>query len=533
MKRKLRNFLKNLLVKYKPSEEEVEFINLNSKFWSSTEQVTSSQKTVLVEGFLSDPVSSIEKARIAKAIQEETLYTPIIILRGLFPKTNGLYNVFESFNIHEYVMWWRGYLDPKFVIPSIYQTIHLYYLVNHKGIDLTKYTFKGLLIGDLVYDTLVRFVPNSYTINKLNRKHFRLVFRSFFFYFQNKYIIDKFNVNALVTSHNVYAEFGLLSRQVHSKGGVVFLKDMSLYKCYHNDNNIREHFLKLPIADFKTKISSSEILNKAQKYFDQRVLGNIDQIDVKNAYTNKKRYSKNELLNHFGLSLSTDLPIALVMAHAFSDAPHVGESLLFKDYYDWLVKTLKCINKNTNVLTFVKTHPSSYLWGEKGVVEEILIKYDLSNIYIVPNDLNTSSLYDFTDILITAKGTAGLEFSAAGKYVITAGKGYYSGFGFVAEPETIEDYYNLLNELPHHSWESINNLFPKYTNSEVAKIYLYLVSLNKLQSEFLPSQILPGENYDALYRSKYKLLSSALLNNANMKDYFYQLIKSDAKKYLK
>lgn len=33
------------------------------------------------------------------------------------------------------------------------------------------------------------------------------------------------------------------------------------------------------------------------------------------------------------------------MSHAFSDAPHVGEGLLFKDYYDFLVKTLIHLNK--------------------------------------------------------------------------------------------------------------------------------------------------------------------------------------------
>jgi hypothetical protein len=45
------------------------------------------------------------------------------------------------------------------------------------------------------------------------------------------------------------------------------------------------------------------------------------------------------------------------------------------------------------------------MWNEKGAVEELL-KDQLDNIYILPNNLNMNLIVNL-DYIVTAKGTAG------------------------------------------------------------------------------------------------------------------------------
>ena len=46
--------------------------------------------------------------------------------------------------------------------------------------------------------------------------------------------------------------------------------------------------------------------------------------------------------------------------------------------------------------------------------------------------------------MVTAHGTAGLEFSCFGIPVVLAGSPFYSGFGFTIDPKTADEYADLI-----------------------------------------------------------------------------------------
>lgn len=502
---------------YKISDVEKEFIDLNSKYWSSSQI---SKGYSLVEGHLTDPASVIDKARIAKAIEEETGCKPVVFMRGFYPEANDVYKVYASFGIEEYYMWWKGFLNPKVCFPAIYKTLQLINSIEC-GEQLLTYRVEDILIGDLIYDTLVRYKPQSYTVNSINFSHYRLIFRAFLTFYNNKKMLVKYQPTYLVTSHNVYAEFGMLPRQLKAlNNGIVFVKDIYAYKCYNKNTSIREHFLKPSKIDFTKKMNSENFLNEARQYFLSRMKGDIDQIDVKNAFLNKKRYDIKALKNIYSL-INENRQNVIVMSHAFSDAPHVGEGLLFKDYYDFLEKTLIKLNDNTEINCFVKPHPSSYMWNERGAVEELVRKNNLKNVYIIPNDLDTSSMLNFADCIVTAKGTAGLEFSCFGIPAVTAGKGYYHGFDIAYEPQTLDEYYQLLNNI---------QLLPRLNQEKIdrALVLLYMVALSRKHSPILPkSHILPGEDHNEVYLSKYSEVVRNFKKNIPIRDDFYEEVKRD------
>lgn len=517
--------IKTILAYFKPYKQNIvekAFIDANKDFWLSKKAKTTSEYCI-VEGHVACPASIIDKARIAKAIEEVTGAIPVVYIRGFYLNGSNVAHIYNSFNINNYYMWWRGFLDPKVFMSSLFTTIKTMYTCRD-GESLIDLVYKDVHVGDLIYDTLIRFRPNSYTVNKLSAGHFRLIFRAFLTFNNNERLIARYKPKYLVTSHNVYAEFGMLPRQIKKRtNGNIFLKDIYAYKCYGRDTNIKEHFLKPELTDFENKISSVEYITAAQKYFTLRMSGNIDQIDVKNAFTDKKKYNINEL-KKINNRIDINKKNIVVMSHAFSDAPHVGEGLLFKDYYDFLEKTLIHLNSNSSINCFVKAHPSSYMWNEKGGVEALLEKHQLTNIYIMPNDLNTNSIADFADCIVTAKGTAALEFSCLGIPAITAGKGYYAGFGITSEPDSVNKYYEMLDNSAH--LERLDN-----DTQSRALVLLYIVAQNRKHSKILPaSHILPGENFDEIYLSKYQEVIDNIANGEVMKDDFYSTIKKDVEK---
>lgn len=522
MFRKIKQILK-YLKSYKLSNSENEFIKLNSEIWKSSSSPNKTNKICLIEGHIDCPASIIDKARMAKAIEESTGAKPVVYIRGFSLKGSNVAHIYKSFNIQEFYLWWNSYLNPFIVIPSIFKTMNIY-LFTRSGENLLKIKYKGVYIGDLIYDTLIRFKPNSYTLDNIKIEHIRLILRAFITFNINNKLIKKYNPTYLVTSHNVYAEFGMLPRQIrHNNNGIVFLKDIYAYKCYDIKTPINEHFLKVRRSDFQEKLICDDYYSNARKYFKERMLGNINQIDVKNAFTNKKPYKISDLkIIHPKIDINKKNVI--VMSHAFSDSPHVGEGLLFKDYYDFLEKTLIRLNDNNEINCFVKTHPSSYMWNEKGGVEHLIEKNKLSNIYILPNDLNTNSICELANYIVTAKGTAGLEFSCLGIPAITAGKGFYYGFDITKEPNSISEYYNYLDTICY---------IPKLTEETKRKalVLLYMVSQNKHHSKILPDQhIMPGENYHEIYQEKFHEIVNNMKKGEVMKDDYYQMVLNDAAK---
>lgn len=505
--------------KYKLSSEEKSFIKINKTIWCENKKAPIG---IIVEGFLYSPTSVIEKARIAKAIEETLNVKSLVLLRGFTKRSSNVYPIYKSFSINNFIFWWAQYLNPILLIKVLYKTLKVYkdYPTGEKLLNLQSH---GIVIGDLIYDSLIRSNPKSYTVEKLDvKKHFRHIFRALYSLESYKNIFDKYDIKAIVTSHNVYAEYGILCRFGDMYNADIYLKDMDVFKHYDGSINVNEHFLKVNPIDVRLALENDHTKQLAKSYLDARMNGSANQIDVKNAYRNKKTYSKSELLNYF--HLDNDNKNVFILAHAFSDAPHVGEGLLFNDYYDWLKKTLKIIHKVEGLNIFVKPHPSSYMWNENGAVEELLSKLKIKNIYILPNNFNTNSIKDIADYVLTAQGTAGLEFSCFGIPAIIAGKGYYSGFGICIEPDSREEYENRIKNILEIERLQTDTI-------EKAVMILYLSFQHLTRSDILPSEdIFPGDEYDKKYKQQYQEVANKLKNGVKMKDDFYNKIKKIANK---
>ncbi len=124
---------------------------------------------------------------------------------------------------------------------------------------------------------------------------------------------------------------------------------------------------------------------------------------------------------------------------------------LFRDYLSWLRETLEYVKDCGNANWIVKAHPHAEAYNchqkDYDEIKRITHSLDNHNIRLLPADTNLKSLIGFADVILTVRGTVGLEFACFGIPCIVTAESAYSGFGFSLEPGTKGAYFQLLSKV--------------------------------------------------------------------------------------
>ena len=124
----------------------------------------------------------------------------------------------------------------------------------------------------------------------------------------------------------------------------------------------------------------------------------------------------------------------VVLAHCFYDAPHNEGEWLFPDFYEWIDHLFK-ISVQTDYNWYIKKHPASVQQKlNDQTIYEFVEKYP--NIEVLEDVNNSELLADKVDLILTAWGSAGYEFSYHNVPVILASENCsYSGYNFTFKPK--------------------------------------------------------------------------------------------------
>jgi glycosyltransferase involved in cell wall biosynthesis/MoaA/NifB/PqqE/SkfB family radical SAM enzyme len=268
---------------------------------------------------------------------------------------------------------------------------------------------------------------------------------------KNAYV--KLNVDKIVMSHGVYAEWGPALQTAWNLRIPVIAWMGSYLRCrfYFRqiEDNIRLDFHNMSREAWnacRQMDFSAEKEARLHQYQVDRYQKHIS-FDMKRF----KEYSgQTESLRRKYAPLS-DKPVWGIMAHINWDTVSDYSPMAYSSFDEWIKDTIQEISGITNVQWLVKVHPAES-WDNPASGVQKLIEHNFprlpAHIKVISAEEQISPL-DFFNMIdggITVYGTGGLELALQGKPVILAGESHYGGKGFTYDGLTTESYKQLLHK---------------------------------------------------------------------------------------
>lgn len=432
-------FIKDKSVVLMPYQKK--FIAVNSKIW---ENITPKiKKYFLMEGLLGGMPNHLMQLGIAaNALRQQTGLCPLVVM--LDHKRQDIEKMFRSFGITDFVYLSDISLSMMDIISVFRQVI--YVLLSGDIGTLLDLEYKGINVGHLVYDDILHEVKEYFTIERIDRRTIKAVWNAMIYLHKYMRIITKYHTELTLLSHDTYILYGTLAAaSVIKKRNLITVDDTEVSLYGNADELYWNERCKKNIHKIIAGSDRDFLIRKGKEHLDKKLNCETGLMIDKSPFFNKRVYSRDELSAEYS---HNDKKNVFIFMHVFSDAPHSSKMTMYRDYYDWIEDTLRYIVNIDKVNWYVKMHPHTYMYKEGLVLERInhLIK-EADNVFMVPEDFNTSSIMETADAVVTCQGTVGIEAGCMGIPVVITGKPFYSGHGFTVEPRTKKEYQKCLEKL--------------------------------------------------------------------------------------
>ncbi len=466
-----------------------QYLEANAHFWDQlTPQSTRPpEDAILVDLMTMHPGYFIGNALVAKYLQRILNKQVIGILRGRNDEKARSWA--ESFRLDKLVyLEDAGNISASLPLPDEFSDTD----PGKRRKALLNYTYQGVPLGSLAYDLYLRETGlgtlNDIDQGVLSRLHQAINNFSFF-----SSAIKAHSVTHTVQGHIVYSTYGALARAAVHNGCKVFARKFAAgpftLRCYSDLNEIKNHEFRFPVDEFEDYFLrfGEQLARQGAQLLEQRTSGLAVHGDRSNAEAygaHKAEYLPAEIQEK--LALAPDKPNVCIMSHVFADAPHSFEWMLYDDYYEWLIQTLEIIKDIDDVNWLIKSHPDNLHYNSRHSTADACSAYTerYPHIKLLPNEINTASLFHLVNAIVTVSGTAGIEFTCKGIPCLNAGVSTYTGLGFTIDPENEGEYRTALKTIGFEP-----KLAPEQQKRAQAFAQLYF-SQTRVKSCFIPD--MPG-----------------------------------------
>jgi hypothetical protein len=330
--------------------------------------------------------------------------------------------------------------------------------------DVLKLSYNKIIIGDLVYDTYLRWRSaatldiNDKFLEKIIFLSIRMIDNLNKFYRKNKILF-------YISTFSSYIHHGIPVRFFYNKKVKVYLsKPLSFQEniIQISDNH---YFNSFNFYNLKSKIKK---INKTQFSYAKKSLENkfFGKFDVTSSYLKFNPYNTNMIdskINEFQ---------GVLFLHDFFDSPHDYKFDLFPDFYEWAVFTFGVIKKN-NLKIAIKPHPNSH--------PDIInfnkqLQKKFSDLFWLNNKISNRFILQKKNIKfgISVSGSVIYEMAYFKKIPIAIGENYFSSFSFIKKPKTLKEYEDQI--INYHKIK-----LPKNIKEISIKIY-HQIMLNQVDS---------------------------------------------------
>lgn len=314
------------------------------------------------------------------------------------------------------------------------------------------YTHKEILIGDLVVASTVRaFLSNG---PEWDNPDFvetaeRVLNSAIYLIDVYERVLDEVQPDKLVMSHGIYISWGTLFRLARKKGIAVDVYGSSYRKnslrFYHNAPNAPfppgnwEDFKDQPLSEVENEILDA--------YIDGRATQKDDNISLFDEKTEIPAHVRSFVEAQAGKK------IFCLFTNISWDAFAFAKGERFSSMLEWVEETIRFFNTRNDAALIVKAHPAEiyHKTPEKYRVRTFVDQLQLNeNVLFIREDENVKPfwLYDKIDVGLIHISTVAIEMALKDIPVLTSGaEGHYSNKGFTIDPESKEEYFDLLGQL--------------------------------------------------------------------------------------
>lgn len=443
------------------------------------------------------PETAIEGSIIISAIANKKKMPVIIIGDDLY---NDINQIFKSFGFKFFFSTSPRknlFKNLNMFFKAIFETLKSFFFIKKVGFDnfIKKFYYKDILLGDLIYDSYVRF-DKKFINPKIDLKLLRIIFLSCYKTLKMYEFFKNYRIQYLFIHQDCYVNNETIGTRI------AYRKNIKVFKFNSSDRifltqakkfEIKEGFL--PINKYFSKKRFNSEFNfsskKLSNFLKKRFVGKIKYSyssarDLTNANKLAKYFTKKNFIEKIYKKKKFFDKIILFAPHAFADAPHYfGINFIFRDYYNQFVETIDYIDKNgsENILWLVRPHPSSKIYGEENIVRDYLDSKNSNIKFCDHNLINTKNLIDICDTVITGRGTIGLEFACYGKKPIIAGSSTYSNFGIAHQCKNKKEYFKLINSFSEIELSKNQVIFAR-------KLLYYIETLYPLKTNNIDNNLI-------------------------------------------
>lgn len=449
------HFADRVLVKGRWDENEKAFIEHNIKVWSNflnkdrdgevLLESTAMASSIIAFSYLANVLARLHNARI-------TAYLPGRKTIKMRLENRNVNRIYRSFNVSDFIYYELSMFQRQ-AVEKLFETI-IPRLETKR--DVEGLHFEDVWIGDLLYDShcMDYKVPTIDLHDPRFQDSLRKALSTYVFW---RDYLDTHKVHAVIVSHTVYIQSGVITRLAIQRGISVYqINATHLHYMTGKDLWAYNEFFYYPEQFRELSVEERQKgLETTRERLQQRFSGQVG-VDM--------RYSKKSAYGRIGgkpvLKKSQRIKI-LVATHCFFDSPHPYGVNLFPDFYEWL-NFLGDISELTDYDWYIKTHPD-FLPGNIPIIEEFIRRYP--KFSQIPSDTSHLQLKEEgINFGLSVYGTIGFEYAALGIPVINASLcNPRIRYNFNIHPRSIEEYRQILLDLPNRKLEiNIDEVYEYY-----------------------------------------------------------------------
>lgn len=265
-------------------------------------------------------------------------------------------------------------------------------------------------------------------------------------------LLERFNFEVSCFHHGIYVPQGLIGEVSRQRGARV----VNWVPAYRKQSFIFSHgdtyhhtLMSEPASVWEDITWKGEMEADVLDYLKSRAKGTHDWI----YFHDKPQEDLAQITREIGIDFSK--PTIGMLTNVVWDAQLHYPANAFPNMLDWIRQTIGYFAKRPNLQLLIRVHPAEIrgmLPSRQRVVDEIRKSFPVlpSNVFVIPPEgqISTYAAMFPCDSVIIYGTKTGVELSSFGMPIIVAGEAWIRNKGLTLDPQTVEEYFQILDRLP-------------------------------------------------------------------------------------